>query len=460
LPSADATTELISRYADRAADLAVRLGAPDGQALQLVEDSALALIDQVAADPERVHDAVGTWLRDLRARADRARADAEPPAEGAPPPRRRRRTRTEPATSVDAVENALRSLDEEQALALLLRDSYDLPWSAVAVGLGLDEPQAAIVVADARQRFDEQLHRRPSVPLAHHAAVAGVSAGALAQIADSDADSLTGDSPIALRARHAARCAVCGAFLEVQRGSRRALAALPVRALPDGEHDQLLSRVTEFAGARLPAEPAPGGSVRGGPPGLVTAITLVGALAVGVTIGTVTAGGGNQDVAPATTQPATTASAAATNGPASGSPTPSGTPSTSLSAGPSTSRSPTPRPSLTVTPTRTAVVVPPTSAAASTSSPAAAAPAITLSPTGGRRGTAIRVTGVGFHPGAVVTVTYRDNLGLGSSSVTATVSGQGTFAATVSASGTFDGSHVVAANDGQGATASSTFAQG
>ena len=453
VPSADGVTALVARLADRAADLVLRTGVAPERVGALVETTAIGLVDVLAADPAAVTDPAGVWFADLHRNAVRVReSDAAPPQRPA-----RRRAKAGEDDPVQQVERALAGLDERRALALLLRDSYDLPWASVGAALGLSEQDGATVVADAREQLLLAVDGTEPAELAAHGELSGISYATLARLADADA--IDQHDPLGVaRAQHVRGCARCGEFLASQQAARRALAALPVRALADAEHERIVRAVEQHADSRLPSTTALEKQVADArPPSLLlAALLLVGAVGVGITIGALTA-----DHAPDQATPFVPS--------VSGSVTPSVTPSALVSQ--TASASPTVSASATATASSSAVVttsarpssvhtatpvVPPRT---STSAPVAVQPAITLSPTGGPRGTVITVRGVGFTPGDAVTVTYRHGL-IGSSTGTATVAGDGTFSATVTASDPFAGSHLVTARDQHGVSASTTFEQG
>jgi DNA-directed RNA polymerase specialized sigma24 family protein len=459
VPSADGVSALVARLADRAADLVLRTGVAPERAGRLVETSAMTLVTALATDPSSVADPAGVWFATLHADAVRAR-DADPPR---PPPAHRRTTRhhvggAAEADPASAVEQAFARLDERRALALLLRDSYDLPWASIGPALGVSEQDGVTVVAEARQQLLQALDGTESVQLAAHGALSGISYATLAQLADADA--VEQHDPLGVaRAQHVRGCTRCAEFIAAQRAARRALAALPVRALPDVEHERIVRAVEERATSLLPSAASLQSQAEAArPPSLLLSVLLLaGAAAVGVTIGALVAHDAH-DSAVAAPVVASSAASPSTAPPASA--TPSATPSTS----PSVSASPASSPTALAAPSRTAptstrtsraVVPPPTSGPASQAVPAA----ITLSPTGGPAGTVITVSGVGFTPGDTVTVTYRHGL-IGSSSSTATVAADGTFVAQVTANDTLAGSHLVTARDQHGISASSTFEQG
>ncbi|HVU73539.1 MAG TPA: hypothetical protein VHE83_11315 [Mycobacteriales bacterium] len=456
VPSADGVTALVARLADRAADLVLRTGVSADRAGPLVEASAIALVDALATDPSSVGDPAGVWFADLHADAVRVR-DAQPAAPAAAPRKRgaKRADAGAPGDPVQQLERALGGLDERRALALLLRDSYDLPWPSVGPALGLSEAEGATVVAEARQQLLLALDGTQPVPLTAHGALSGISYGALARLADADA--IDQHDPLGVaRAQHARTCPRCGEFVAGQRTARRALAALPVRALPDVEHERIVRAVEAHATSLLPsAAVLQEQAVAPRPPSLLlSALLLIGAAGVGVTIGALVSHGPNDRTIIAA--PSVSASATPTT---SRSAKPSRSASASVSASPSAT---VVTPSATVTRSTRPTATRTSTAVVTRTSPPPSRPvaaAITLSPTGGPRNTVITVSGVGFTPGDMVTVTYRNGI-LASSSTNAVVGADGTFSASVTASDALGGTHTVTARDQHGVSASTTFEQG
>ena len=117
---------------------------PDA-AVEVVESSALDLVEVVATRPETVEDAVGWWFARARALGRRvATRSADLPLGGG-------------VLSADedqpVLAEALEELPERERVALLLRDSYDLPATSVGAALGTDADGAMELVGRARLAF-------------------------------------------------------------------------------------------------------------------------------------------------------------------------------------------------------------------------------------------------------------------------------------------------------------------
>lgn len=401
LVSAEDYVAAVASYADRAHDLARRAGCAPPAASEVVETAALDLLEALAARPETVGEIAG-WLLG-RTAALAARVGSHPGFDADPGAAARGVLASGPDQLRLAA--AVASLAAPERLAVLLRDGYDLPFTAVAVALGRSPAAATALVARGRERL-----------AASYAGAAGAGPDA----------------------------------------GWRLAAALPVVALPDDERDGMLARVGERAAGVLPSpeevllavEVARGRPVLA--PGLVAAVILLAVLG-GVLTAALTFGGGGMRTVELTPSPPPMLVPTSAAGPGGGSPSASTTPS--ASATPSTPGSPT-RPAPADTPSPTA---PP--AAARPPSPSPAVAALTLDPTSGPNGTLVRVGGSGFTPGASVEVSYRGTLGQPTGSQTSALVGpDGTFTATLRASDPtgLPGRHGVVANDGE-RSASATF---
>lgn len=493
--SADLLATVAETYADRVCDMTRRLGCPPEQVAGVVERSGFALVELCARTPDQVVDVAGRWFADTRALAVRARGDAAAlgvaaPGVASPPGADAGPLAGDGATA--SIEAALATLDERRRLALLLRDSYDLPPLAVAVALGLSVADAQTVVAEARLRLLETRDAAAAPTLAGHVQVAGVGLGTLGALADGSADRLdeTQDPTLTARRRHVGSCSSCAAVLDAQTRARTAMAGLPVLARPEEEREPLLDHVIARGDAVLPTEAqaatagmvdAPGRRRLGPLIGVALAIAAV----LGIAVGALSAGNGSGSpaVAPPPTVPAvpatptatptqtatpsTSTSTSAGDSPsATASPTPSSAP-TSASASPTAastpsrppSRSPTPsrRPNPSQSPSRSpARSSPPATAPATTASPptspAATGARLLLAPDHGATGSLFAVQGSGFTPGATVAITYA-----GSPAPSAVADGTGSFATSVAATGAL-GPNAVTASDGTN-TASAFFTQ-
>lgn len=411
-------------HADRVHDAVRRLGSGPEAAIRVTHSSALDLVDAVAHRPSEVGDPVGWWFARARSLARRVTGgdDALPLGGG--------------VLGVDAnqvrLAEALEARPERERAALLLRDSYDLPATAVATVLGLDVEAATELVAQARLHFLPALASLPPAPTADHAP----ALAALARVAEG--------GQLAAREgtarRHAQACPACAAVLDVQERARRLLSGLSVVALPDEAREALLAAVEARAVPLLPGaepleedwedEPARGYSIS------LMALGLVLAAALGGGIGALASRG--HDSAPLAAQrdlPLVTAAPVITVGPlvtASGTPSMSPSPRVFL-----VTPSPTPTPSATATPSPTVT---------------AATAVLALDPSSGPMNTQITVTGQGWAPGAPVVVQFHDSVG-GQAGATAeaVADQQGFFTTTLQARDSqsgLPGPRTVSADDG------------
>ncbi|MGB8649553.1 MAG: hypothetical protein WCD35_02710, partial [Mycobacteriales bacterium] len=143
--TADELLAAVRVHADRVHDAVRRLGCGPEAAIEVVETSALDLVDAVAAQPEAVVDPVGWWFARARALGrSAAGGDDDLPLGGG--------VLSSDANQVRLAE-ALESRPERERAALLLRDSYDLPAAAVGAALGQDADGAMALVGAARLAF-------------------------------------------------------------------------------------------------------------------------------------------------------------------------------------------------------------------------------------------------------------------------------------------------------------------
>jgi DNA-directed RNA polymerase specialized sigma24 family protein len=239
--SAEELLWVVEVHLDRVHDAVRRLGCDPQAAAEVVETSALDLVDAVAERPQTVTDAVGWWLhaaRRLGLRVGRTAAhvpDPLPVGGG--------------LLSADddqlVLSEALEELGERDRAALLLRDSHDLPMASVAVALGTDQATATELVGRARLAFLSRADEEPAAPVPAHAG----SLATLARLAD-DGPPAREDAPAR---RHAGACGECGAVVEAQRRAHLLLAGLTVVTLPPEERAAVLARVEQHAVAVLPA---------------------------------------------------------------------------------------------------------------------------------------------------------------------------------------------------------------
>ncbi len=427
LVSADDFVSAVRVYADRVNDLLRRRGIPPLEAIDVLETHALALLDTVVNAPETVIDLAGWWF----ARAVETTTAA----------RRKAATGEDETTSMLAgtesearVRSILASLDETQRDAVILRDAYDLPPQAVGVALRRGSETSAELTARGRLALVAAYDERPVPDLAGHTGRTTVDITSLSRLAD---DTLDAPRAAPLR-RHVANCTACEEMLETLARGRRLAAGLPIIAMDDDAREGMIDRVSHHAVAALPSHEAVLRAVDEdhdpGPPvsPVIAVIAIVLAIALGIGIGAVSQA--NHSL-----------------GPLASSPAPSLTPIVpSFSVSPSPHRhrtpSPTPTPSLSVTPTVLPTLSPPP-----TSAPAIAT--LTLSPTSGRSGTDITVTGTGWTPGSLVFVSYA-----GQNQTSVTADPDGAITAHVVANSVLPGNRRVTASNGdQSATA--TFNQ-
>ena len=385
---ADELVAAVRVHGDRVHDAVRRVGCAPQAAVDVVHASATELVDAVATEPEVVQDAVGWWF---------ARAWSLGHSEA---------TRSDVPVGAGllagddeqgAVAHALDALPDQDRLALLLRDSYDLPEQSVATALGTSADEAMARIARAR------LALLPLLGLAAPAVPAHVEdLGALARLGE--------PRPVAARdaraRRHAEGCLECSDVLEAQSRVSRRLAGLSVVALPPAARAAVLADVDARAHDLLPggAPPLPGTwSEDGERPRreprlspLVALASLLLAALVGAATGRALAEqdepvrrvGGEVTLPPGVSFASPPPSADAS--PPSPPTVPPQRPRTSVFVVP-----PPPLPTPTPTPTPTP-----------SPTPSRTPPALALSPQSGPNGTAVTVSGVGFDPGQQVRVAY------------------------------------------------------
>nr|MDP9102253.1 hypothetical protein [Actinomycetota bacterium] len=140
--SAEELIAAVRVHADRVHDATRRLGCTADSAVEIVENSALDLVDALRGNPESVSDLVGWWFARAR-QLGRAAADAEPdlPMGGG-------------LLANDEVQQqlaeALEQLPERERVAILMRDSYALPALSLATALGTTPDAALELVGRAR----------------------------------------------------------------------------------------------------------------------------------------------------------------------------------------------------------------------------------------------------------------------------------------------------------------------
>ncbi|MCU1589192.1 MAG: hypothetical protein JWP11_448 [Frankiales bacterium] len=446
--SAEDVSAAVRIHADRVHDFVRRLGCSPAAAVEVVETSALDLVDAVATAPGTVTDVVGWWFGRARALGRRVSgATQELPLGGG-------------VLSADqdqaVLAEALEVLPERERVALLLRDSYALSAPAVGVALGTDAEAGMETVGRARLAFLDAVGDEDVLPTAGHALQLGVLArlGEGGAVAAADATAR----------RHAQACAMCRSVWDGQARAHSMLAGLTVVALPEALRDGVLGRVDAQARAYLPSsaellvgedeellDEAPS---RWRVP-FYALIGLVAAAIVGTVIGLLLSRGssGGTSSAPPVDPgvlPKVTAAPLLSQSPVPTTfPTLSGNPSPTVFF---VTPSPSPGASGPVTPSRSGVPEPATEPLT-----------LTADPTTGPNGGAVTIQGTGWLPRGTVTIDYLDPLGRQTGShATATVDARGRFTTTLSAQdpSNLPGRHTIRATDGT-QTASATYdAQG
>jgi DNA-directed RNA polymerase specialized sigma24 family protein len=430
--TADDVLTAVRVHADRVHDAVRRLGCGPEAAVEVVETSALDLIEAVARRPETVGDPIGWWFARARVLGRSAAGGGDDlddlPVGGG--------LLSGDASQVRLAE-ALESRPERERAALLLRDSYDLPATAVGTVLGLDAQGAMEVVGAARLAFLPALLGGAAPSLSNHqadlAALARLGEGG--QLAARDATTR----------RHVQSCARCADVLDAQERARRLLSGLTVVALSDADREQLLAVVEDRARGLLPtAEPEPDVEEWDDEPARryslsLIALGLVLATAAGIGIGILVSRGravspaaGASGIPLVTPAPLLTVLVSAQ---------PTVTASASLSPSPRVfviTPSPTPTPTATSTPSPTPTI-------------SAEPRALDLSPSSGSNDTEITVSGQGWTPGTSVTVKYLTQVGAqAGSTASGDVDERGRFTTTLTAHDPqgLPGAHKVLASDG------------
>ena len=438
--SAEDVSAAVRIHADRVHDFVRRLGCSPAAAVEVVETSALDLVDAVVTNPEGVGDPVGWWFGRARALGRRvAGARQDLPLGGG-------------ILSADQdqalLAEALDVLPERERVALLLRDSYALPASAVGVALGTDAEAGMETVGRARLSFqaavgDDGLRDPDGHP---------VQLGVLARLAEGGpvaaADATT--------RRHAQSCPVCRSAWEAQTRAHQALAGLTVVALPEELRQEVLDRVDAQSRAYLPTAAelllADDEELVDDGPGagrlvLYAGLALLGAIAIGTLIGLLLSRSPTQ--APLSARPSD----------------PGAAPAATPSALPTAAPTPTlPSPPATAQPTPSVFLVSPSPSSGASSRPTGPEPAtepltLTAVPSSGPNGAPVSVDGTGWQPRGTVVLDYLDPLGQQTGShATATVDARGRFTTTLYAQdpSNLPGRHRIRASDGS-QTATTTY---
>ena len=435
LVSVDDFVAAVRVHADRVHDLVRRTGCPAQAAPDVVESTALDLLDRLVDAPESVGDLVGWWFAHAYDAARRVAA-ADPQAAT--------RNGLHPVSLLAGTEAEVRvrellaAMPERERLAVLLRDAYDLPLQSVAVALRRPDDVAAALIAASRLHLVSAYRGRRPPTLDGHPPRPAVDSATLAMLCDG---SLTGQQATVLR-RHTHTCAQCEDVADALSQARQLAAGLPVLSLPDDERDVLVERVEDRAIGVLPTleEVLLVAESEDAVPPLVPAGVILLALFLAAVLGVAAGVVGHHARSQAQQLPGQVTSL----GPEpSASVTATATTSATSSAEPSTS----PVAVVENTP-------PPPSSTPSSSAPASAAPAsaaLAIDPSSGPNGSTITASGQGWRPGHVVHLTYVNSLGqIGSTTVVAP-GADGSFTVRISAydpSG-LPGPHTVRAYDGE-----------
>ena len=443
--SAEDLLAAVRVHLDRVHDAVRRLGCAPDEAVDVVQTSAIDLVEVVATAPETVEDAVGWWFaraRDLGRRAAAGNPDL-PLGKG--------------MLAVDEdqqiLAEALEQLPERERVALLLRDSYDLPDVSVAAALRTDPAAAMRLVALARLDLIPLVDDEPAPQPADHQS----DLGALARLGEG--------GPVAARdatvRRHALSCASCQAVTDAQQRAHLLLTGLTVVALPEADRVVVLAMVEDAARELLPSTATL--LLRGREelqqdededPRLFSPLLAVLALVVAAVVGLgagLLLSRGNDTIALAG------ADGQLPPGVRLASPSPAAPRST---APPPTFTAPTPQTSVFLVPPPQPTPSPtPSPQPSPTQAPNADSLAITLDPNAGPNGTPVTVTGVGWPPGAQVAIEYLDSVGEQTGSGTSAIAdaaGRFSTQLTVQDPNNLPGRHTVRATDGL-ATAETSF---
>jgi hypothetical protein len=434
--SAEDVSAAVRIHADRVHDFVRRLGCSPAAAVEVVETSALDLVDAVVTAPHTVLDVVGWWFGRARALGARvAGNDQDLPLGGG-------------VLSADqdqaVLAETLEVLPERDRVALLLRDSYALSAAAVAVALGTDTEAAMETVGRARLAFLRAVGDDDVRPTTGHA----VQLGVLARLGEGGAVAAAD----ATARRHAQACAMCRSVWDGQARAHQMLAGLTVVALPEEHRDGVLSRVDAQARAYLPSAAelltVEEEDLVDEPPSrwlvpLYVLLGLVAAVVVGTVIGLFFSRGQGGGGGP------------------SNAVGPGVLPSLTASPLPPTSPLPTTFPTLSGQPSPTVFFVTPSpspgaspgGAASPTGAPEPATEPLTLTadPSSGPNGATVTLQGTGWTPRGSVTIDYIDPLGRQTGShASATVDARGRFTTTLSAEdpSNLPGRHTIRASDG------------
>jgi hypothetical protein len=242
--SAEDFTSAVRVYADRVHDLLRRGGVGSDDAVRIGEAAALDLLRTLVREPDTVGDLAGWWF-------GRALAAIEDSSEGAGAGGAIDAASVLAGSSGESgVRAALATLTESEHDAVVLRDAYDLPTSAVAVALGTDEAEARELVTAGRLHLVAAYDDRGVAGLSGHTGRMAVDLVSLGGLADG---SLESHRAAPLR-RHTGSCAACEDVVETLAKGRRLATGLPIVAMPDDARERLLDLVARKAAKRLPSQ--------------------------------------------------------------------------------------------------------------------------------------------------------------------------------------------------------------
>lgn len=348
--SAEDLGSAVRVHLDRVHDAVRRLGCEPDVALEVVEASAVDLTQVIADRPHTVPDAVGWWFgRAVELSRQRATLDPDDlPLGGGV---------LSADTDQQVLAGALDQLPERERIALLLHDSYDLPPATVGAALGLDADGAKALIAQASLAF---------LPLV------GEPAAELPDARQRTRTLLTGLTVAA--PPEPDRVAVLARLEAVAFGILPSSAALPLPGEVDDVYDDDEPRLFS-------------------PLLVLLALVLVGV--VGLGLGLVL--GLGDDDAPTPISPAAQLDALASPPP----------PEPEVLISPPVVEAPAPETSVFVIPSPSPSPSPPPPPPP----PPPARLSISVEPASGGNGAELEVTGLGWPPGATVTLNYLDTAG-------------------------------------------------
>ena len=273
--SADEVAGAVRVHIDRVHDAVRRLGCGPAAAVEVVEHSAMELVETVARRPATVPDLIGWWMSRARELGCRVVDEGRNAPVGGGVLARDEQQRK--------LVRALERLPEPERVAVLLRDAYALGLPSVAAALHTTPEVAGERVAAGRLHLLPLMEDAPVPAVPTHAAELAVL-GRLSEagpVAASDATAR----------RHVQSCDDCRAVVEAQEHASALLAGLAVVAMPAGERTAVLDRVHTAASELLPAvvtrePPQPPAQRR--PPVIsfsMVMLVVVAALLVGAVIG-------------------------------------------------------------------------------------------------------------------------------------------------------------------------------